>query len=130
MTDAPEWRPNFKPSDIIYSPRGRVVSDAAREFRRRRGPDKIVKPTERDWKLYRAAIDALEAATESDFINVDADIEEPHERREMGDYTETEDEYRHRIALLIAEHGIPDDIDRALPMKDLRTLSTIEGDNK
>lgn len=119
-----------KPSDLIYSPQGRPVSDAAREFRRRRGPDKIIKPTERDWELYRAAIDALEAAAGSAFINIDADIEEPIERREMGDYIETEDEYRHRIALLIAERGIPDDIDRALSMKDLRALATIEGDDK
>lgn len=106
------------------------ASDAALEFRRRRGPDKVIEPTENDWELYRAAIAAVNAASQSDFIYVDAEIEEPEARRKPGDYIETEDEYRRRVHTLIRIHGTPDDLGRAIPMRDMFTLLQIEGDDQ
>lgn len=97
-------------------------SDAAEEFKRRRHPDKIIEPTEKDWELYRAAQAALDAAAESDFIYIDGGIEPPCSRREPGDYSETEDEYRSRANALAAEKGIPEDIHRALSMAEWRIL--------
>lgn len=99
-------------------------SDAAQEFKRRRHPDKIVEPTERDWELYRAADAALRACLESDFILVDGWVDEPRARREPGDYAETEDEYRRRVNTLALIRGIPDDLHRALSMDEWRILTS------
>lgn len=99
-----------------------LPSDAALEFQRRRHPDKIVEPTEKDWELYRAADAALRAALESDFIYVDGWVDEPRSHRVPGDYSETEDEYRTRANALAAEKGIPDDLHRALSMEEWRVL--------
>lgn len=103
--------------------RGYGASDAALEFRRLRGPDKVIEPTEKDWELYRAALVAVSAASESEFIYVDAEIEEPKPRRERGDFIETEDAYRARADALAAERGVPDDLDRALSIAEWRLLT-------
>lgn len=98
-------------------------SDAAMEFRRRRHPDRTIEPTEKDWELYRAADAALQAARESDFIDVDGWVDEPRPLRARGDYAETEDEYRARVAALIVTKGIPRDLHRALSMEECRVLA-------
>lgn len=99
------------------------ASNAALEFRRLRGPDKIIEPSETDWELYRAAVAAIAAASESEFIYVDAELEEPKPRRERGEYIETENEYRARAAALAAERGFPDDLDCALSIAEWRILT-------
>ena len=99
-----------------------LPSDAALEFRRRRHPDRTIEPTEKDWELYRAAQAALDAAAESDFIDVDGWVNEPRPLRARGDYSETEDEYRARANALAAEKGIPADIYQALSMEEWRIL--------
>lgn len=110
-------------ASIRYSRSRYGASDAALEFRRRRGPDKVIEPTERDWALYRAADAALKACLESDFIYVDGWVDEPHSHREPGDYIETEDEYRQRAYALAAERGFPDDLGRALSIGEWRILT-------
>ena len=97
-------------------------SDAAQEFKRRRHPDKIIEPTEKDWELYRAANAAMTAAALSEFIDFDGWIEEPEPRREPGDYSETEDEYRERVNALVTEKGIPSDLHRALSPEEWAAL--------
>lgn len=101
---------------IRYARSRYMPSDAAMEFNRRRHPDKVIEPTEKDWELYRAAVAALTAALESDFIYVDGWVDEPRSQRAPGDYSETEDEYRDRANALAAEKGVPKDIHLALSM--------------
>lgn len=100
-----------------------LPSDAALEFKRRRHPNKTVEPTEKDWELYRAADAALRAAQESDFIYIDGWVDEPRPLRERGDYAETADEYRARVAALVVTKGVPDDLHRALSVEECRVLA-------
>ena len=115
---------------IKLSKKAYGVSEEALAFRRRRGPDKVVEPTEKDWMLYRAAIAAVDAATRSDFIYVDAEIEEPKARRESGDFIETEREWISRVAELLEKSGgdVPQDLDRALSVGEMKILLAVAPD--
>lgn len=133
MNDLAPMPPGYTPSELIYTPKGRgLISDAAREFRRRRGPDKTIEPTEKDWQLYRAVIAAVDAARQSDFIYVDAEIEEPKARRESGDYVESEREWIVRVAELLEKSGgdVPGDLARALTVGEMKILLAVAPDLK
>lgn len=115
---------------IEYAKKAYGVSEEALAFRRRRGPDKIIEPTEKDWELYRAADAALRAALESDFIDVDGWVEEPRALRESGDFIETEREWIERVAELLEKSGgdVPQDLDRAISVGEMKILLAVAPD--
>lgn len=117
-------------ASIAYSRETYGISDAAMEYRRRREPDKVSEPTEADWAAYRAALAAIDKLEDNPHIYVGAiEIDEPDARREPGDYIETEREWIRRVAKLIAESGghLPEDLDRALSVGELRLLNAVLG---
>ena len=100
-TTAVRW--DFYEFDPDWHRRSRLVSETT--------------PTETEWAAYRRAVELWDELAKNPYFDcTDPEIEEPEPKR-VYEYTETEDEYRARIAQWEREGRKPRD-----PLADLKQI--------